>query len=77
MQAITMLSEKEAHRRRVLEHLTHMAASGQRLAAPTRTDPQFAIRLVGEVRRCEAGPQPTRRRRRRSEDASQPDLHGI
>ena len=73
-----MLSaEKDAHRRRMLEHLTHMAASGQRSAAPTRTEPQFPIHLVGEVRRSEAEPHPTRRRRRRSEDASQPGLRGI
>ena len=77
-QAITMLSaEKEAHCRRMLEHLTEMAASGQRSAAPTRTDPQFAIRLVGEVRRNEAEPRRTRRRRRRGEDAVQSDLHGL
>lgn len=77
-QPITMLlAEKEAHRRRMLEHLTHMAASGQRSAAPTRTDPQFSIRLVGEVRRDETEPQPSRRRRRRGEDASQPDLRGL
>jgi len=69
--------EKEAHCRRMLEHLTHMAASGQRFAAPTRTDTQFSIRIVGEVRRNEAEPRPTRRRRRRGEDASQPDLRGI
>jgi hypothetical protein len=78
IRAITMVStEKEAHRRRMLEHLTHMAASGQRSAAPTHTDPQFAIRLVGEVRRDEAEPRPSRRRRRRGADASQPDLRGI
>ena len=77
-QAITMLSaEKEAHRRRVLEHLTHMAASGQRSAAPTDADPQFSIRLIGEVRRNDAEPRPPRRHRRRGEDASQPDLRGI
>ena len=73
-----MLSaEKEAHRRRMLEHLTHMAASGQRSKAPTRTDPQFAIHLVGEVRRNDAEPRPTRRRGRRSEHATQPGLRGI
>jgi len=44
-------AEKEAYRRRVLEHLTHMTASGQRSAAPIRTNPQFAIHLVGEVHR--------------------------
>ena len=73
-----MLSiEKEAHRRRMLEHLTHMAASGQRSAAATPTDPQFSIRLVGEVRRSDAAQLPTRRRRRRGGDACQPDLRGI
>ena len=46
-------AEKEAHRRRVLEHLTCIAASGQRFAAPTCTDPQFATHLVGEVRQNE------------------------
>ena len=77
-QAITMLSaEKEAHCLRMLEHLTHMAASGQRFAAPTRTDPQFSIRLVGEVRRNDAEPRPTRRRRRRGAGTGQPDLPGI
>jgi hypothetical protein len=76
--ATTMLSaEKEAHRRRMLEHLTDMAASGQRTAAPTRTDRQLSIRLVGEVRRDEAAPQPSRRRRRRGEETSQPDLRGL
>jgi len=75
MQAITMLSaEKEAHRRRVLEHLTHIAASDQRSVTPTRTEPQFAIHLVGEVCRNKAEPHPSRRR---SESANQPDLRGI
>jgi hypothetical protein len=73
-----MLSaEKEAHRRRMLEHLTHIAASGQRSAAPTRTDPQFSIRLVGEVRRGEVASLPSPRRKRRGEDVTQPDLRGL
>jgi hypothetical protein len=73
-----MLSaEKEAHRRRMLEHLTHIAASGQWSAAPTRTDPQFSIRLVGEVRRGEVAPLPSPRRKRRGEDVTQPDLRGL
>ena len=70
-------AEKEAHCRRMLEHLTHMAASGQRSAVPTNTDSQFSIRLVGEVRRDEAEPLSSRHRRRRGKDASQPDLHGL
>jgi hypothetical protein len=72
-----LLAEKEAHRRRMLEHLTRMAASNQRSAAPTRTEPQFSIRLVGEARRNEAETPPSRRRRRGGEDFSQPDLRGI
>jgi len=76
--AFTMLSaEKEAHCRRMLEHLTHTAASGRRFAAPMRTDPQFAIHLVGEARRNKTEPQPPPRRKRCVQDANQPDLLGI
>ncbi len=69
--------EKEAHRRRMLEHLTRMATSGQQAAAPTRTDPQFSIRLVGEVRRDAVEPKPSQRATRRSDTPSQPNLRGI
>jgi hypothetical protein len=72
-----LAAEKEAHRRRVLNHLTHTAASGGQSVAPTRTEAQLSIRLIGEVRRGEAGPQPPRRRRRRGEDAGQPALSGL
>jgi hypothetical protein len=76
--ANTMLSvEKEAHRRRMLEHLAQTAASGQLSAAATQSDPQFSIRLVGEVRRNKAAPQPSRRRRRSVEGTGQSDLRGL
>jgi hypothetical protein len=68
---------RDAHRRRVLEHQSKVAADrGKPVPTPpilSSSDPQLKIRLIGEVKRTDETVAP-QRGRRRSRKRAQPDL---
>jgi hypothetical protein len=64
---------RDAHRRRVLEHQAK-AEVDQSTPVPSSSDPQFKIRLIGEVRRGDESVEPPKRARQRPRKRAQPDL---